>query len=99
MTEVEIREKAQLNTYKNTSMEDRKRMQLRESLVTGITAMNSKEKFLSNAANLNPMALLDGVNLAATTFQSYIDQAYDYSGDDVPHYLKQETRGLLYTDE
>lgn len=98
MSEVDLREQVQSETWKQMSPEDKSKMRGLESLVTGINAIKNYQEAGKRIEDINPMAILDGLSLAGTTFQSYVDQVFDFE-QDVPHYVKQETRSLLYSDE
>jgi len=96
--EVALRQRVQLETWRATSPEDKEKMRWREALATGINAMVNAKQLGERITDLNPQALLDGLSLVGTTFQSYVDQAFDYN-QEIPHYIQQETRSLLYSDE
>jgi hypothetical protein len=96
--EVALRERVQTDTWKQMSPEDKQKMRGREALVTGINAIVNAKQLGKRVEDINPQALLDGLSLVGTTFQSYVDQVFDFN-QEVPHYIKQETRSLLYSDE
>ena len=51
------------------------------------------------ASKLNPMAVLDAVGAMGSVFQSWMDRVYENIPGEVPNYIKQDNRALLYANE
>lgn len=99
MSEVEKREKIAKVTYDRLSPEEKSTWRQQESTITAINQLENIKQFKERAENINPMAFLDGMAVVGSTIQSWVDRVYDSEKDEIPHYVRQETRGLLYSDE
>lgn len=99
MSEVEKREKIQKIAYDRLTPDEKKAWREQEGVITGISQLREYTQMKDRAENLNPMAFLDGMALVGSTVQSWVDKVYDIRNQDVPSYIKQETRDLLYSDE
>lgn len=99
MDEVEKRAQIQKEQWLALSEEDKRKFREMEGVVTGISQVREMSQMADRAKNFNPMAILDASSFIASGTQYWIDKVFEHTGQEVPHYVQQEMRSLLYTNE
>jgi len=100
LSEVEIKEKALKQVWDSRTENDKRLLREKEWFITGVSQFREMTQLWNrNFKLVNPMAYLDGFSYIWDTVQRAIDDAYDVEWADVPHYIKQETRNLIYANE
>jgi hypothetical protein len=95
---VELSEKATALAFKYMSQEDRKLMRDQEALITSYTAYVNADEWMKRLESFNPMAIMDWVMYGMSAINGIVDQAFDYN-QEVPDYIKQESRAFAYANE
>lgn len=98
LSEVEIRNKALSVTWQNLNEEDKQKFRSKEWMITAVSQLKAWEE-IANKSFFDPMLYFNAISWAASTVQRAIDKWFDTWWDDVPHYVKQETRNLIYSAE
>jgi len=97
LTETEIRDKALKISWDSFPEKEKELYKNKEKIVTQIAAVKNFNQIKENP--LNPKSIYDLVEFGTTKIQQIFDNAYDYETDDVPHYVKQDTRNMIYAWE
>ena len=99
LTEPDIRQKALKQSWDTLDLQTKQTYKDKEQFITQVAAARNAKDMVNKASNLDPRALIDIVSFGTSKVQSVIDQAYDGDTDDVPHYVKQDTRNMVYAWE
>jgi hypothetical protein len=100
LSEVDVKNKALKQVWTKLNPEEKRLLRDREWFITWIAQYKEVSQFADrNFKILNPKAYLDAFSFMWDTVQRTIDEAYDVEWDEVPHYIKQETRNLIYANE
>lgn len=98
LSEVDLKNKVLKQTYIWLSNEEKDILRSKEALVTAVSQLKEKQSAWDKLANFNPLWLLNAISYWSVTLQRVLDQAYDIN-EEVPHYIRQETRNLIYSNE
>jgi len=105
----ELRKQVLKQSYNSLSDEEKEKYRSKESLVTSVSQLRNWQQLKDRTWNVvenpwslftaAPMALMDWISYYMTSAQKLVDNIYDNNKDEVPHYIKQETRSLITADE
>lgn len=98
LSEVDLKKKVLRQTYISLSNEEKDLLRSKEWLITAVSQLKEKQAAWNKLKNFNPIGFLNAISYWAVTVQRVLDQAYDIN-EEVPHYIKQETRNLIYSNE
>lgn len=99
MSEVEISAKARDICYSRLTDEQKQIMNNQEDLIDTVRFENEKSSMITRFKDANPMFILDMMSTIGAGITVLTDKIYEQLPGDVPNYIKQETRSLLYSDE
>jgi len=99
LSEVEVKNKALKLSWDEMSLQDKKVYKSKESFVTSVSALKNMTQAKERASNLNPLSIIDIAWYATDKIQQVLDKAYDFNSSELPHFVKQDTRSLVYSWE
>lgn len=99
LLEDDIRKKALKEAWDNLSLADKVNYKNKEQFITQVSVLRNIQQWIDGLKKLNPLAIKDFTEAIISVWQWLIDQAFDYETDDVPHYVKQDTRNMVYAWE
>lgn len=96
LDEVEIRNRIQKMTWDEMSLKDKEIYKQKEFIITEISALKNLQQAKKR---IDPRALFDFVAFFTARTQWLINQAYDFDSKNVPHFVKQDMRNIIYSWE
>lgn len=103
LSEVDLRNKVLNQTWNELPQYKKDLFSEKERLITSISQKKEWSQFNERISKWELWASikswLDLASYAWVTIQKIFDKAFDYTNEWVPHYVKQETRNLIYSDE
>lgn len=98
LSEVELRKAVEKYTWINLDNSEKELIMSREIMINQISQINAAMQMWERLSNLNPMWLLDLLSYSWVTIKRMIDAWFNYD-QDVPHYVQQSNRNLIYSNE
>lgn len=102
LTDLELKKKVLHDTYIWLNEEQKDLFRTKQSLITSISRLREAQQFTDNVSKWTLkwswQAVLDLVSFWAVTVSKIIDNIFDYN-QEVPNYIKSETRNIVYSWE
>lgn len=98
-TDSDIRKAIVKDLWNWLSEQDKNLYKEKEKIVTTVSALQEFRVAWDRFKNLNPWSAINLVQWFTSKIQWVMDQAYDFESDDIPHFLKQDTRNIIYAWE